>query len=86
MNCKEIVKVEDMHDLFKVYEVENIIHCARLSATASKERKESRWGPWHHRTDYPASDPNWVKHITLTRGEDLADVRVDHAAILRLES
>jgi succinate dehydrogenase/fumarate reductase flavoprotein subunit len=83
---RELVKVEDMHDLFKVYEVENIIHCARLSATASKERKESRWGPWHHRTDYPTSDPNWVKHITLTRGQDLADVQVDHAAILRLDS
>ena len=35
------------HDLFKAYEVENIIHCAGMSALASKERTESRWGLWH---------------------------------------
>ena len=81
---KTMVKIEDRHDLFKAYEVENIIQCAQLSATASKERKESRWGPWHHRTDYPAVDGNWEKHIVLTRGEDLSDVKVDHTGILRL--
>ena len=39
---REIVRIRDVHDLFKVYEVENIIQCATLSAQASKERRESR--------------------------------------------
>jgi succinate dehydrogenase/fumarate reductase flavoprotein subunit len=41
---KEQVRVRDVHDLFKTYEVENIIQCATMSALASNERKESRWG------------------------------------------
>ena len=44
---KDMVYVRDVHDLFKAYEVENIIQCATMSALASKERTESRWGPWH---------------------------------------
>ena len=72
-----MVAVRDIHDLFKVYEVENIIQCATLSAVASKERTESRWGPWHYRSDYPESnDDNWLKHIVLTRGERSEDVRI----------
>ena len=35
----EMVRIHDMHDLFKVYEVENIIQCATMSALASNERK-----------------------------------------------
>ena len=46
---REKVRIRNIHDLFKVLEVENIMLCARLSATASLERKESRWGFWHYR-------------------------------------
>ena len=40
---EEMVFVRDQHDLFKTFEVENIIECAHLCATASLERRESRW-------------------------------------------
>ena len=50
---RTMVYVRDQHDLFKTYEVENIIECAYLSATAGLERKESRWIPWHYRSDFP---------------------------------
>ena len=81
-----MVAVKDIHDLFKVYEVENIIQCATLSAIASNERKESRWGPWHHRSDYPESnDKEWLKHIVLTMGDQPEDVIVAHKEIIRLE-
>ena len=53
-DIREKVQVRNAHDLFKVLEVENIMLCAKLSATASLERKESRWGFWHYRADYPA--------------------------------
>lgn len=81
-----MVAIRDKHDLFKAYEVENIIQCATLSAVASNERKESRWGPWHYRSDYPESnDQKWLKHVVLTMGESPADVKVSHKDIIRLQ-
>jgi len=83
---KEVVRVKDIHDLFKVYEVENIIQCATMSALASNERKESRWGLWHYRTDYQErNDREWLKHIVLTQGEAPEDVQIAHRDILRME-
>ena len=80
-----MVAVRDIHDLFKVYEVENIIQCATLSAVASRERTESRWLPWHYRSDYPeADDANWLKHIVLSMGNRPEDVRVTHREIIRM--
>ena len=81
-----MVRVGDAHDLFKAYEVENIIDCATLSAVASKERKESRWLPWHYRSDFPKKDDaNWLKHIVLTRGAEPGDVRVTYSDIIRMQ-
>ena len=82
---KTHARIKDQHDLFKAYEVENIILCAQLSALASKERRESRWGPWHYRNDFPEPDDSqWIKHIVLSRGERLEDVQVEHKPIITL--
>jgi succinate dehydrogenase/fumarate reductase flavoprotein subunit len=79
----DMVYVRDVHDLFKVYEVENIIQCATMSALASKERTESRWGPWHYRTDYQErNDDQWLKHIVLTMGEAPEDIELSHKKII----
>jgi succinate dehydrogenase/fumarate reductase flavoprotein subunit len=81
-----MVRVQDVHDLFKLFEVENIIHCATLSALASKERKESRWTPWHYRSDYPeTNEQEWKKHIVLRQGERLEDVKISYAPIIRMD-
>jgi len=83
---RELVRIKNQHDLFKAYEIENIIHCAKLSALASRERKESRWGPWHYRSDYPKTDDqNWLKHVVLSPGDDPEEVRVTHKEILGLK-
>ncbi len=80
-----LVRVASMHDLFKCLEVENIINCAMLSAIASKERTETRWYPWHARTDYPErNDEKWLKHIVLTMGDNPADVKVSHKDVIRM--
>jgi len=80
-----MVYIKDMHDLFKSYELENIIQCAVLSATASLERKESRWVPWHYRTDFPeTNDSEWLKHIVLTQGENPDEVVVTHKEIIKM--
>jgi succinate dehydrogenase/fumarate reductase flavoprotein subunit len=80
----EVVKVRDVHDLFKTYEVENIIQCALMSALASRERKESRWGLWHYRSDYPKRDESWRKHVVLKMGQAPEDVLISHAPVLTL--
>ena len=83
---RTMARVADMHDLFKLYEVENIIKCAELSAMASLERQESRWGMWHQRSDFPArDDANWLKHIILKRGDGPRGVEMFHRPIAKLE-
>lgn len=80
------INVRDGHELSKVYEVEHIIQCATLSARASLERKESRWGGAHRRTDYPETDDKkWLCHVLLRRGEDLQDIRVSTKPIAEME-
>jgi succinate dehydrogenase/fumarate reductase flavoprotein subunit len=84
---RTMVRVSDIHDLFKVYEVENIIQCAHMSAIASQTRTESRWGLWHYRSDYPErKDDQWLKHIVLTMGDRLEDIRVSYQEIEKMES
>jgi succinate dehydrogenase/fumarate reductase flavoprotein subunit len=83
---KTMVRVADVHDLFKIYEIENVIQCATLCALASRERKESRWGLWHLRSDFPErNDRDWLKHIVLRKGENAQDVRISHRPIIKME-
>jgi succinate dehydrogenase/fumarate reductase flavoprotein subunit len=83
---REKVRIKNIHDLFKVLEVENIMLCARLSATASLERKESRWGFWHYRPDYPQKDDGqWLKHIMLKRGRDPGEIAVSYRPLAKMQ-
>jgi succinate dehydrogenase/fumarate reductase flavoprotein subunit len=83
---REKVRVRNVHDLFKVLEVEDIILCAKLSATASLERKESRWGFWHYRADYPKKDDGqWLKHIMLQKGSDPSEILVSHRPVAKMQ-
>jgi len=65
----KVATVEGAHQLGRALEVEAILDCARLSATAGRERKETRWGLQHLRTDYPEADPKLLGHIVLQRGD-----------------
>ncbi|MGV7931056.1 MAG: FAD-binding protein [Spirochaetota bacterium] len=81
----DLVRVSTVHDLFKSFEMENIIQCAAMSAHASKARKESRWGMWHYRTDFPErNDDDWMKHIVLSMGDAPEDVRMTDKKIIRM--
>jgi succinate dehydrogenase/fumarate reductase flavoprotein subunit len=80
------VRVGGVYDLFKTLEVENILGCATLSATASEARKESRWGFVHRRSDYPETDDErWLKHVVLQRGAADEDVQVSFKPVERME-
>jgi len=79
----EDVSTGNVHDLVKSFEVENIIQCATFSALASLERKESRWGNAHQRTDFPnQDDSSWLCHVDVQKGED-ADVAVMKRPVVR---
>jgi succinate dehydrogenase/fumarate reductase flavoprotein subunit len=70
-------RITGPRDLMRLFEVSHIVKCANLSATASLERKESRWGDAHYRTDYPdRDDANWKKHVILNLDQDSGEVIV----------
>jgi len=80
------ILIRNGHELSKLYEVENIVRCATLSATASLERKESRWGDAHRRVDYPKRDDrNYRCHIVLHKGDGEGDIRVGTKPIVGLD-
>ncbi len=80
------VRIVDERDLFQALEAENIIDSAILSTVASLERKESRWGFWHSRGDYPTRDDvNWQKHIDLSLDPGTGTPRVSHREVRRME-
>ena len=79
------VRIVEERDLFQALEAENIIDSAILSTTSSLERKESRWGFWHTRGDYPARDDgNWCKHIDLSLDPETGLPRVSHREVQRM--
>ena len=83
---RDQVLVRDAHELSKLYEIENIVYCASWSAMASLERKESRWGEAHRRTDFPErDDANWLRHVVVSQGEGLEDIRVNTRPVIGLD-
>ena len=81
----ERVRISNPRDLFVALEIENIIESAILSTVGSLERKESRWGFWHSRGDYPErDDQNWAKHIDLVEDPHTRMPRVQFRQAKRL--
>jgi succinate dehydrogenase/fumarate reductase flavoprotein subunit len=61
----------DAHELMRSLEVQSILDCAEMAATASLFRTESRWGLYHNRVDYPERDnENWFCHSILRKDGD----------------
>ncbi len=45
--------------------------CAEMAARASLFRRESRWGLYHYRLDYPElDDESWFVHVNLRKEAD----------------
>lgn len=62
----ERLVARDAHELMRALEVHSILDCAEMAAAASLYRKESRWGLYHHRLDYPERDDDeWFCHVQL---------------------
>ena len=64
-----LLKAADLHEAMKAVEVQAILDCAEMVVAASLERKESRWGIYHHRVDFPRrNDEEWRKFVIVQRG------------------
>jgi succinate dehydrogenase/fumarate reductase flavoprotein subunit len=61
---------QDPHELMRCMEVHFIRDCAEMAARASLYRKESRWGLYHYRVDYPEkNNEEWFCHVHLKKDE-----------------
>ena len=59
------------HDLMRLVEASFIRDCAEMAARASLFRRESRWGLYHYRLDYPdLDDDDWFVHVNLRKEPD----------------
>ncbi|MHB0989733.1 MAG: fumarate reductase/succinate dehydrogenase flavoprotein subunit [Burkholderiales bacterium] len=59
------------HELMRAMEIHAILDCAEMAARASLFRKESRWGLYHYRVDYPEkNDQDWFVHVQVKKGND----------------
>ena len=65
------LRARNLHELLRANEAMNLLDSCRLIARAALERKESRLGLYHNRSDYPEKDDvNWKKFIILKRAGD----------------
>ena len=58
----------DPHELMRCMEIHFIRDCAEMAARASLFRKESRWGLYHYRLDYPnRNDDEWLCNTVIEK-------------------
>jgi succinate dehydrogenase/fumarate reductase flavoprotein subunit len=66
----EALCAADPHEALRAAETQHILDCAEMAARASLFRRESRWGLYHSRVDFPdRDDANWFVHCQLVKNE-----------------
>jgi len=63
------IGARNYHELTRVLETDQILQVAKMMCTASLARKETRFGVYHHRTDYPETKPEYDGQIMLWKTE-----------------
>lgn len=57
------------HQIMKAFEAKAGLFCARIAALASLFRKESRFGLYHYRVDFPnKDDKSWRLRVIVSKG------------------
>ena len=70
----DLMGARDPHELMRCMEVHFIRDCAEMAARASLYRRESRWGLYHYRLDYPdKNNEEWFCH-TILQKDDAGDM------------
>jgi adenylylsulfate reductase, subunit A len=78
------IAATNYHELTRVLETEQMLQVAKMMCTASLTRKETRFGVYHHRTDYPEMSENYEGQIVLWKTEQgmkTSFKRLDYRAI-----
>ncbi|MBW4434478.1 MAG: fumarate reductase/succinate dehydrogenase flavoprotein subunit [Pelatocladus maniniholoensis HA4357-MV3] len=66
----DMMGARDPHELMRCMEVHFIRDCAEMAARSSLYRRESRWGLYHYRLDYPEkNNEEWFCHVNLKKHE-----------------
>ncbi len=63
------IKAQNYHELMRTLEAYQILQVAKMMCTASLARKETRFGVYHYRSDYPESKPEYEGQIVLWKTE-----------------
>jgi adenylylsulfate reductase subunit A len=65
---KEIT-ARNYHELMRVLEADQMMQVAKMTCTASLARKETRFGVYHHRADYPEESRELQGQVVLWKTE-----------------
>jgi adenylylsulfate reductase subunit A len=67
---REDLKADNLHELMRVHEAMNIQQVAKITATAARARKETRFPPYHYRADFTETDDeNFCGLIVVKKGK-----------------
>ena len=70
-DAREDLKADNLHELMRVHEAMNIQQVAKITATAARARKETRFPPYHYRADFTETDDeNFCGLIVVKKGKD----------------
>ena len=78
------IRAQNYHELTRVLEANEILQVAKMMCTASLARKETRFGVYHHRTDYPETRPECDGQIVLWKtdqGMETEFKKLDYSTI-----
>lgn len=60
------LRAEDLHELMRVHEAQELLTVGKVMAHAALYRKESRFGVYHNRVDFPSTDDeNWLGQVVV---------------------
>jgi len=63
------IKAQNYHELMRILETYQILQVAKMMCTASLARKETRFGVYHNRIDYPETKLEYEGQIVLWKTE-----------------
>ena len=67
---RDDLKADNLHELMRCHEAMNIQSMAKIVAHAALARKESRFIPYHIRSDHPETDEEWCGLVAVRKNGD----------------
>jgi len=74
---REQLKADNFHELMRCHEAMNIQSVAKILAHAALARKESRFGPYHHRADFPETRDEFCGLMVVRKNGDDVGTRFE---------